>query len=30
MKDGDNLFPADYPIIIYRRIRDQLKKKIST
>ncbi len=26
MKDGDNLFPADSPIVIYRRIRDELKK----
>jgi len=26
MKDGDNLFPADHPIVIYRKIRDTLKK----
>jgi phenylpropionate dioxygenase-like ring-hydroxylating dioxygenase large terminal subunit len=27
MKDGDNLFPADSPIMIYRRIRDEMKQK---
>ncbi|MBN2157595.1 MAG: aromatic ring-hydroxylating dioxygenase subunit alpha [Candidatus Lokiarchaeota archaeon] len=27
MEDGDNLFPADYPIVIYRRIRDEMKKR---
>ncbi len=26
MIDGDNLFPADHPIVIYRRIRQQLKE----
>ena len=26
MKDGDNLFPADYPIVVYRKIREELKQ----
>lgn len=28
MENGDNLFPADHPIVIYRRIRDELKTKV--
>jgi phenylpropionate dioxygenase-like ring-hydroxylating dioxygenase large terminal subunit len=30
MPDGDNLFPADHPIIIYRRIREELKLKCNS